>query len=134
MSGRPEAFARAAEALVGSPFRLHGRSSEHGLDCVGLVAAALEACGHVLPPIPPYALRNSRYDLVPAFAQRCGLDPVTGQARRGDLVMVAPGPGQRHLLIAVAPTVFTHAHAGLRRVVRTPLRPDWPIIHHWRLA
>ncbi|MCR2834266.1 C40 family peptidase [Parerythrobacter lacustris] len=134
MTGRQEAFAQAAEALVGSPFRLHGRSREHGLDCVGLVAAALEASGHVLPPIPPYALRNSRYDFVPGFAERCGFCPVSGEFRRGDLVMVAPGPGQRHLLIAVTPIAFVHGHAGLRRVVRTPLRPDWNITHHWRLA
>ncbi len=112
MTGRQEAFAQAAEALVGTPFRLHGRRREHGLDCVGLVAAALEASGHGVPPIPPYALRNSRYDFVPRFAERCGFDPVSGQARRGDLVMVAPGPGQRHLLIAVAPAAFVHGQAS----------------------
>lgn len=134
MTTPSEAFAQAAETLVGSPFRLHGRSSEHGLDCVGLVAAALEASGHGLPPLPPYALRNSRYDFVPVFAERCGLCPVSGPFQRGDLVMVVPGSGQRHLLIAAASMAFVHGHAGLRRVVRTPLRPDWPITHHWRLA
>ena len=30
----------AARALVGVRFRLHGRGATHGLDCVGLVAAA----------------------------------------------------------------------------------------------
>ena len=37
----PEDFARAAEALAGARFRLHGRDRSTGLDCVGLVGLAL---------------------------------------------------------------------------------------------
>ena len=36
-----EALATAAEQLIGIPFRLHGRNPETGLDCVGVVAAAV---------------------------------------------------------------------------------------------
>ena len=35
------AIAAAARALVGVPFRLQGRDPALGLDCVGLVGAAL---------------------------------------------------------------------------------------------
>lgn len=35
------ALAEAALSLVGTRFRLHGRVAETGLDCVGLVAAAM---------------------------------------------------------------------------------------------
>lgn len=134
MIARAEAFASAAEALVGAPFRFHGRSAAHGLDCVGLVAVALEGSGIAVPPLPTYALRNSSYDFVPRFAERCGFVPAERQPHRGDLVMVSPGPAQRHLLINTGPDVFVHAHAGLRHVVRMPLCADWPIHHIWRLA
>ena len=41
MSGA--ALAAAAESLVGTRFRLHGRDPDTGLDCVGLLAASLAA-------------------------------------------------------------------------------------------
>ena len=37
------AIAAAARALVGVPFRLQGRDPALGLDCVGLVGAAMRA-------------------------------------------------------------------------------------------
>ncbi len=45
MSETREAFAEAAESLVGIRFRLFGRDPAYGLDCVGLVAAALARSG-----------------------------------------------------------------------------------------
>ena len=36
-----DALAQAAQKLIGSPFRLHGRNRETGLDCIGVVGAAL---------------------------------------------------------------------------------------------
>jgi cell wall-associated NlpC family hydrolase len=53
MSGAPNCpgLATAAETLVGSRFRLHGRDPETGLDCVGVVAAAMAAIGQS-PPSP----------------------------------------------------------------------------------
>ena len=40
------AIAAAARALVGVPFRLQGRDPVLGLDCVGLVGAAMRAAGY----------------------------------------------------------------------------------------
>ena len=55
MSGA--ALAAAAESLVGTRFRLHGRDPDTGLDCVGLLAASLAAIGRAAPLPNGYRLR-----------------------------------------------------------------------------
>jgi cell wall-associated NlpC family hydrolase len=126
-------LAAAAEALVGSPFRLHGRDPATGLDCVGVLAAALSAAGqaHRLPN--GYTLRNrSLLDTSPV-AQLCGLGPASGIIVAGDVLICRVSPCQFHIAIAASDGGFVHAHAGLRRVVVTPDPLPWPIIQHWRL-
>lgn len=74
-----------AERLVGTPYRLGGRSSL-GTDCCGLVQQALYACGL---PGPRYA------DLLAELGQ--AVPP--GEAQRGDLVIwldPAEGPWNGH--------------------------------------
>ncbi len=134
MDPRAECFAAAAEAMVGVPFRLHGRDAVAGVDCVGLIVMALEQAGVRVPPLPPYALRNTGYAFLPRLAEACGLAPVSGQPKRGDCIVTAPGPAQRHLHIATAPDCLVHAHAGLRRVVRMSWQNDAHITHHWRFV
>ena len=137
MTTRADAFARAAEALIGTPFALHGRSPQHGLDCVGLVACALEAGGDVPRAPEGYGLRNASISRFLLLAHGNGFVSArptgTGQITRGDLLLVSPGPGQSHLLIALGPGHFVHAHAGLRRVAAHCGPLGWPIEHHWRL-
>lgn len=62
-----------AERLLGTPYKLGGRSSR-GTDCCGLVQQALYACGRAAPR---YA--DQQAELGQAVA--------AGQARRGDLVI-----------------------------------------------
>lgn len=128
MSGA--AIAAAARALVGVPFRLQGRDPVLGLDCVGLVGAAMQAAGYA-PMMPgDYGLRFGDDRRADDWARAAGLRPVaTGAA--GDMMLVRPGALHRHLLILV-PGGFVHAHAGLRRVVETPGAPPWPILRIWR--
>lgn len=134
MTPLPESFAAAAEALVGAPYRLHGRSREHGLDCIGLVACALAACG-AKPRAPAgYGLRNSTIDAHLHRAALNGFAPASGPVLRGDLVLVVPGPAQHHLLVATGGGGFVHAHAGLRRVIRDNGLPGAPVLGHWRLT
>lgn len=130
--GRGEAVARAAEALVGVPFRLHGRDPARGLDCVGLVAAALDGAG--VPADPPlrYGLRNREIGEPDSVARRSGLRPAHGPPVPGDVLLVRPGPAQVHLLVCARESRFVHAHASLRRVVSMPGPPDWPVLRHWR--
>ena len=128
------ALAEAAERLIGTRFRLHGRDPATGLDCVGLLVAALAAIGRD-PPVPRgYGLRNSDIAPVLAFAAPMGLVPAEGPQLPGDVLLVCAGPLQEHLLIAAAAPRFIHAHAGLRRVVATPGPLAWPLLRHWRLT
>lgn len=126
-------FAGAAEALVGTPYRMHGRDPATGLDCVGVVTFASHRAGRRLTAPNGYALRGlDRRRLIP-LASRNGLEAVTGPILRGDILAGIPGPGQLHLAVAMGAHAIVHAHAGLRRVVLQPLT-DWPSAGHWRFT
>lgn len=127
-------LAQAALALVGCPFRLHGRDPANGLDCVGLVSAALAAAGG--RPVTPggYGLRNTGIEQWLPLAAQSGLKPATGERRAGDVLLIALGFAQHHLVIVADPANVVHAHAGLRRVVRQPHDPAWQILAMWRIS
>ncbi|MFU7527313.1 NlpC/P60 family protein [Qipengyuania sp. ASV99] len=126
-------LAEAAAGFVGVPFRLFGREPARGLDCVGLVHASLAAMGHRLAAPQGYGLRNTAPEAWFGFAEVAGFEQVKGRIAPGDVVMVQPGPGQQHLIVAENGNTGIHAHAGLRRVVRQPIAfPDAPLAH-WRL-
>ncbi|MEZ5749470.1 MAG: NlpC/P60 family protein [Caenibius sp.] len=127
------ALADAAQMLVGSRYLLHGRNPEVGIDCIGLVLAALRAIGLTPREPPPYALRNRTIAPHRRIARAMGFEPASQPAKSGDIVLVAPGAAQFHLLVAARDGQFIHAHAGLRRVVMTPGPICWPIAGHWRL-
>lgn len=129
-----EALAAAAEALVGARFRLHGRDPATGLDCVGVLAAALAAIGR--PAVLPtgYALRSARLPELDALAAGCGLARTGLALRPGDVSLLRIGPCQHHLAVAARGEGFVHAHAGLRRVVVMPGPLAWPAIYRWRLT
>lgn len=134
MTGDNLRFAGAAAHLVGTPFRLHGRDARTGLDCVGLVGAALTAAGR--PAVCPagYRLRATAVAEMLHFAARNGFDRVTdASVEGGDLMLVRPAPVQFHLVIAHLAGGFVHAHAGLGRVAIMPAPLPWPIVEHWRL-
>lgn len=126
---RGDDLARAARALVGAPFRPHGRDPATGLDCLGVLVAACGA-GMAVPGRPP--LRSRRPPPAAEIAFALGLQPADMPIRAGDVVLTRPGPFQHHIAIATAPDRFVHAHAGLRRVVEGPLPGDWPLAGHWR--
>jgi len=134
VNGPGHAVAEAALGLVGCRFRLHGRDPETGLDCVGLVHAALAAAGE--RPVAPqgYGLRNLAADHWLGFAARSGLATASGSIHVGDILLLALGYAQHHLVIAIDADSVVHAHAGLRRVVRQPREPAWQIEAAWRLA
>jgi cell wall-associated NlpC family hydrolase len=133
MSELGDDLANAAQTLVGAAFRLHGRDPATGLDCLGLVGRALEDCGRSVRYPQGYRLRNA--DIAPwlGFAARNGLRRCAGPDRRGDVLLIEPGPGQHHLLIAIGEEHFVHAHAGLRRVVIQHFPFPQPPLAQWRL-
>ena len=132
MSG--ETLAAAAEALVGTRFRLHGRDPETGLDCIGVLAAALAALERPAPLPCGYRLRTHRLPPLRALAGACGFSEAGRPILPGDVLLVRTAPCQFHLVIAAARGRFVHAHAGLKRVVMLDRLPDWPIAGHWRLT
>jgi cell wall-associated NlpC family hydrolase len=126
-------LAEAALALVGTRFRLHGRDPVHGLDCIGLLEAAMARIGKPITLPQGYGLRNASLDRWLPQPEALGFVPASGPMRSGDVLLSAPGPAQYHLAIAAPPHGFAHAHAGLRRVVVSAQMPAGPILQHWRL-
>lgn len=128
------AVAAAAAQLLGTRFRLHGRDPATGLDCVGLVACAFERAGVTLEVPQGYHLRNATISAHLQVAERSALERAAPPIRPGDVVLVQPDPAQYHLLVAENGRSFIHAHASLRRVVRTTGDLPWPIVMIWRLV
>jgi len=129
----PNCLAAAALVFLGTPFRLHGRQPETGLDCVGLVSASLSAVGY--RPITPsgYSLRNLSIDHWLSNAELSGLIRAPGAIRAGDVLLIVLDHGQFHLMIATGKDHVVHAHAGLRRVVLQPRDRNARIGAKWRL-
>lgn len=120
-----EVVARA-RGLVGVRFRAQGRDPAFGVDCVGLVAAALgrEVAGS-------HPMRSGDAARVAREAVRLGLARADGD-RPGDILLFAAGPGQLHLAVRTEGGVI-HADAGARRVVERPGAAPWPVVAAWRV-
>lgn len=130
-----QAFAEAARKMLGSPFRLYGRDPKTGVDCLGLVLHALIQTGRKPGAMPSYRLRNSQIDAFIPLIPKLGLVASAQSAvKEGDLLLTCPSAAQFHLGIACGATAIIHAHAGLRRVVRSPLPPSKTIYRRWQLA
>lgn len=130
----PISLSKAALALAGCPFRLHGRDPATGLDCIGVVFASLVAIGR--SPVAPrgYGLRNLTIDHWIDFAERSGLEPAPGPVGADEVLLMALGYGQHHLMITAGSNDVIHAHAGLRRVVCHRRDPTSAISAKWRIA
>ncbi|MGQ0589946.1 MAG: peptidoglycan endopeptidase [Sphingosinicella sp.] len=115
-----------ARALIGVRFRPQGRSREAGLDCVGVVAAAL---GLTAPP-DDYRLRTGSTERILAALRAAGLRAAPAR-RPGDVLIMASGPGQLHLGIWTG-SGLVHADARLRCVVERPGPPPWRVLSQWR--
>jgi cell wall-associated NlpC family hydrolase len=120
-----EAIIARARALIGVRFRPQGRKPAAGLDCVGLVAAALGA-----PAPADYRPHGATAARIAAELRKAGLAPADAMTA-GDVVAMRTGPRQVHLGIWTGAGLI-HADAGLRRVVERPGAPAWPIIGIWR--
>lgn len=130
---RGQELAKAAAQFIGLRFQLHGRDPSQGLDCIGLVACSLEAVG-CKPETPSgYGLRNSNLTPWLNCAEQSGLTQISGAVELGDIVLIKPGPGQYHLVIAETASSAIHAHAGIRKIVRQTMAFSEIKTRHWRL-
>ncbi|MGR6330423.1 peptidoglycan endopeptidase [Sphingomonas sp. XXL09] len=127
MSGRRGAA--AALALVGAPFRLHGRDPSHGVDCVGVAVAALRAGGWRGDVPSGYALRGGAAAAIGAQLD-AALTRCDGAAP-GDVLLFDLGAGQLHFAVRMAAGIV-HADAALRRVVERPGADGWRLVGAWR--
>lgn len=128
MTARAERVVANARALIGVRFRPQGRSPAMGLDCIGVVAAAID----VRTPPGDYALRGGSAARLAAALAAAGLRAVA-TARPGDVLVLAAGPAQLHLGIFTGDGLV-HGDAGLRRVVERPGPAPWPILSIWRIG
>ncbi|MXP11015.1 peptidoglycan endopeptidase [Pseudoblastomonas halimionae] len=127
-----DALAAAARALVGTRFRLGGRDPARGLDCFGVLDAALRAIGRTSSLPSGYRQRRIGLpDLDPWFAANT-LARCEAPVRAGDVMLLDCGSAQPHLAILTS-TGFVHAHARVGRVLETTGHPPWPSIARARL-
>lgn len=121
-------YAERARALVGTRFRLQGRSPD-GLDCVGLGMTTFDVpCDCVRRN---YRMRGDHEAEVRAFLAGHFRRVPLAQLHAGDLMLMRVAADQLHLGVRTEDG-FVHAHAGLRRVVETPGMPEWPLIAAYR--
>jgi len=116
--------------MIGTRFRLQGHDPATGLDCVGLVWAAYAAAGVWLLRPGDYPLRGWPRERVMAALLKAGF-VAAADARDGDVALIALPAGQFHLGL-IGPASLVHAHAGLRRVVETPLGVNMGAVERWR--
>lgn len=128
------AFAAAAEALAGTRFRLHGRDPATGLDCLGLIVAAMATSGRIVSLPGSFGLRRRGLGNADEVAAGLGLVAMTGPIVAGDVLLMLCSPVQPHLAVALAGGRVVHAHAGLGRVVVGPCDPAWTLARHWRFS
>lgn len=127
MAGEAGRIIARARACVGVRFRPQGRDPAHGLDCVGLVAVALNEAA-----VPTdYALRCSDASRLGDGLRAAGLAQVPEPAA-GDVLLLRVSATQLHLAIRTGSGIV-HADACLRRVVERPEPIAWPLLSAWRL-
>ena len=127
-------IARAAGDLVGTPFRLQGRNPSTGLDCIGLVLASLAVAEITLALPADYRPQRRAFTLPHQALAAAGLIETRGPRRAGDVLLLETGLAQVHAAVAVSAHRIVHAHAGLRRVVESPLPDHWRVLGCWRAA
>lgn len=131
MHSRSTAIVAAARRCVGTDFRPQGRAVGVGLDCVGVALIAAQAAGVCSAAPPLYTLGGDNHDRLDAGLVALGCTAVD-TAMPGDLLVVAPAAGARHVAVCTDAGLI-HAHAGLGRVVEAPADPAWAMIAAWRL-
>lgn len=133
MHSKSAAIVAASRGCVGTRFRAQGRLPGLGLDCVGVALVAAAAAGAVDLTLPAYTLSGDSEDRIETVLRACGCHPLGNKPPQpGDLIVVAPAPGRRHLAV-VTDAGMVHAHAGLERVVEAPADPGWLPVSAWRL-
>ena len=129
MHRQSAAIVAAVRGCVGTRFKPQGRRPGVALDCVGVALVAAEAAGSPAAA-PPYTLGGDHEARLDAAVAALG-GTLVAVAQPGDLLVLAPAAGRRHLAVVTSRGIV-HAHAGLGRVVEGPLDPAWTRVAAWR--
>ncbi len=101
------------------------------MDCIGLLADALESVGFKGTIPANYGLRGNFEETAQAFFQAESFMAADRHVPfLGEFAIAIIAPRQMHFII-YANDGFVHAHAGLRRVVLTPGPSPWPLLGRW---
>lgn len=117
-------FADAALAMVGTRWRRRSTDPEHGLNCGGLVVAALARVGILVGEPPDHDAGMPPPDMLWSICRTYGDDVPwsdCGEGRVG-LCSWSPGGNARHLVVMIAGERIVHCDAMARRVVVSPAR------------
>ena len=117
-------FISALRAHEGAPFHHQGRTAA-GMDCVGIVLAALAEQGITLD-VPANYARTAAGALLPAELERCALlrqRPAHESTQPGDLLLFSIRRQPQHLAVAVDVGRMVHVtqSAGVCEVTLSPL-------------
>lgn len=77
-----------------------------------------------------YPLRGGDIQQFEHLLRRSGFVRRKAGWRRGDVLVLRPGPAQVHLGLWTGESLI-HADAGLGRIVETPGIPCWPVLSAW---
>lgn len=124
-----ERFINDVRAFEGVPYHHQGRN-EHGIDCIGLVIAALAKQGIDVKAPANYG-RSPRGSLLTDLIEQSGLvyklpiDLRKLGPRRGDVLIFTIRDDPQHVGVALSPTTMIHAAAASKFVREVPISEGW---------
>lgn len=113
----------AARACLGTPFHHQGRQPHIGLDCIGLVVVALQACGMRIEDRQDYSIRPNGDHLLQALARHGALPVQTIES--GDILLFRYDQQPQHVAIATDNNMMIHSFAPAGAVVETNIGVYW---------
>jgi cell wall-associated NlpC family hydrolase len=115
-------FVQAARRMVGSRWRLHGRIPAAGLDCGGLLVAAMADVGIEAVDSLDYDARMPPPELLWSLCRQNGTEQPWSDQGEGRVGLCSWDRGDlpRHLVVMLAERRIAHVDASARRVVEVP--------------
>jgi cell wall-associated NlpC family hydrolase len=118
----PADITAAALSLVGTPFHPQGRAPGIGLDCLGVGICVAQLCGIPQKDRTDYPMRPNG-ELQGEMELR--LNRVRGEAREGDILLMAFDREPHHIAILISEGRIVHAHMRARKTVVQTYTDHW---------